>query len=101
MSLGVGSELILKIGPEFGVWSCVTQSCNTETESSQPEENDDVEQLKKCDESTVETPWAHPLGGDHMDEAITEDDMDSDINSDDSSDEEALDDDISDGYESA
>ena len=27
-SLGVGSELVLRIGPEFGVWSCVTQSRN-------------------------------------------------------------------------
>ena len=28
MSLRVGSELVLRIEPEFGVWSCVTQSHN-------------------------------------------------------------------------
>ena len=28
-SLGVGSRLVLIIEPEFGVWSCVTQSRNT------------------------------------------------------------------------
>ena len=28
-SLGIGSELVLRIGTEFGVWSCVTQSHNS------------------------------------------------------------------------
>ena len=33
-SLGVGLELVLRIGPEFGVWSCVTQSRNNSVATS-------------------------------------------------------------------
>ena len=34
MSLGVGLELVLIIEPEFGVWSCVTWSRNTQAEAA-------------------------------------------------------------------
>lgn len=72
----------------------------TEPEAGRSDDGDGVEQQMDDEEGSTTEESFHPLGEDEMNEAITDDDIDSDIESADSNKDEELDG-MGEGYESA